>query len=75
MGRPGPGVDSPGPGTAQSWRAAPVTGRVRARHLGRRTARTRVFRHPAPGLLRYEHHRLAPADHPDLHLVVYVPVG
>ncbi|GAB2831213.1 helix-turn-helix transcriptional regulator [Actinocorallia aurea] len=36
-------------------------------------SRERLFRHPERGLLRFEHHRLAPADHPDLHLVVYLP--
>ncbi|MFD7132870.1 hypothetical protein [Streptomyces sp. NPDC059894] len=35
------------------------------------TSRPRVFHHPAQGVLRCEHHRLAPADHPDLHVVVY----
>ncbi|WP_416561918.1 helix-turn-helix transcriptional regulator [Nocardia testacea] len=46
----------------------------RSHHIEGFASRTRVFRHPARGLLRYEHHRLAPADHPDLHVVVYVPV-
>ncbi|WP_411153425.1 helix-turn-helix transcriptional regulator [Streptomyces sp. A30] len=37
------------------------------------TSRLRVFHHPAHGAVRYEHHRLAPADHPDLHVVIYTP--
>ncbi|MDP8930670.1 MAG: hypothetical protein M3O70_19410 [Actinomycetota bacterium] len=37
-------------------------------------ARERVFHHPLVGELHFEHHRLAPADHPDLHLVIYTPV-
>ncbi|MGW4801580.1 helix-turn-helix transcriptional regulator [Nonomuraea sp. NPDC004297] len=36
-------------------------------------SRLRVFHHPVQGVLRYEHHRLAPADHPDLHVVIYTP--
>jgi len=38
------------------------------------SSRERLFHHPAVGDLRVEHHRLAPSDHPDLHLVVYTPV-
>jgi len=38
------------------------------------TSRERVFTHPAAGTLRFEHHQLAPSDHPDLHLVVYTSV-
>jgi transcriptional regulator with XRE-family HTH domain len=37
------------------------------------TSRERVFRTPA-GTLYFEHHRLAPSDHPDLHLVIYTAV-
>ncbi|MEU9558148.1 helix-turn-helix transcriptional regulator [Streptomyces fumanus] len=37
-------------------------------------SRERVFRHPAAGELRFEHHRLAPADQQDVHLVLYTPV-
>ncbi len=37
-------------------------------------SRERVFHHPVRGDLRFEHHRLAPADHPDLHLVIYTPI-
>jgi transcriptional regulator with XRE-family HTH domain len=37
------------------------------------TSRERAFAHPEAGTLVFEHHRLAPADHPDLNLVVYVP--
>ena len=29
--------------------------------------------HPTAGVLEFEQHRLAPADHPDLHVVAYVP--
>jgi transcriptional regulator with XRE-family HTH domain len=36
-------------------------------------SRRRQFRHPAAGLLEFEQHRLVPADHPDLHLVGYLP--
>ncbi|WP_310739594.1 helix-turn-helix transcriptional regulator [Microbispora sp. H10830] len=42
-------------------------------HIEGFTSRERVFRHPVAGVVRFEHHRLAPADHPDLHLVVYTP--
>ncbi|GAA5069378.1 transcriptional regulator with XRE-family HTH domain [Thermocatellispora tengchongensis] len=38
------------------------------------TSRERVFLHPVAGELRLEHHRLAPSDHPGLHLVVYTPM-
>ena len=38
------------------------------------TSRERLFHHPHVGDLRLEHHRLAPSDHPDLHLVIYTPV-
>lgn len=38
------------------------------------SSRERHFHHPRVGDLRLEHHRLAPSDHPDLHLVVYTPV-
>ncbi|MDQ1292167.1 MAG: Transcriptional regulator [Actinomycetota bacterium] len=37
------------------------------------TSRERVFRTPA-GILHFEHHRLAPSDHPELHLVIYTAV-
>lgn len=37
-------------------------------------SRERLFHHPRVGDLRLEHHRLAPSDHPELHLVVYTPV-
>lgn len=36
------------------------------------TSRLRTFRTPE-GLLEFEHHRLAPADHKDLNLVIYTP--
>lgn len=42
-------------------------------HIEGFTSRTRIFHHPVRGVLRYEHHRLAPADHPDLHVVLYTP--
>ena len=38
------------------------------------TSRERWFHHPLVGDLQLEHHRLAPSDHPDLHVVVYTPV-
>ncbi|MEU7456685.1 hypothetical protein [Streptosporangium roseum] len=38
-------------------------------------SRLRLFHHPAQGVLRYEHHRPAPADHPDLHVVIYTPAA
>jgi transcriptional regulator with XRE-family HTH domain len=37
-------------------------------------SRERLFHHPRVGDLCLEHHRLAPSDHPDLHLVIYTPV-
>jgi len=36
-------------------------------------SRERVFRTPV-GTLHFEHHRLSPCDHPDLHLVVYTAI-
>lgn len=36
-------------------------------------SRERLFRHPAGGVLRLEHHQLSPGDRPDLNLVVYTP--
>ncbi|HOZ56633.1 MAG TPA: helix-turn-helix transcriptional regulator [Nakamurella multipartita] len=36
-------------------------------------SRRRQFRHPEAGLLEFEHHRLVPSDHPDLHLIAYLP--
>ncbi len=39
------------------------------------TSRRRLFVHPEAGILEFEHHRLVPSDHPDLHLVAYVPVA
>jgi len=35
------------------------------------TSRERRFHHPGVGELLLEHHRLAPSDNPDLHVVVY----
>jgi transcriptional regulator with XRE-family HTH domain len=37
-------------------------------------SRERLFCHPTVGDLHLEHHRLAPSDDPDLHLVIYTPV-
>jgi transcriptional regulator with XRE-family HTH domain len=42
--------------------------------IQRFSSRERLFHHPRVGDLRLEHHRLAPSDHPDLHLVIYTPV-
>ncbi|MFJ8649941.1 helix-turn-helix transcriptional regulator [Streptomyces sp. NPDC093546] len=36
-------------------------------------SRLRTFDHPTAGPRHFEHHRLSPADHPDLHVVVYTP--
>ena len=41
--------------------------------IRRFSSRERVFRHPEVGILTFEHHRLIPADLPDLHIVVYLP--
>jgi transcriptional regulator with XRE-family HTH domain len=38
------------------------------------TTRQRTFHHPVVGNLHLEQHRLAPSDHPHLHLVIYTPV-
>lgn len=38
-------------------------------------SRRRTFRHADGGLLTFEHHRLVPSEAPDLHVVLYVPVG
>lgn len=38
------------------------------------TSRERRFHHPVAGDLHFEHHRLAPSDHPELHLVIYTPL-
>ncbi len=38
------------------------------------TSRERWLDHPEVGALRLEHHRLAPSDCPDLHVVIYTPV-
>jgi transcriptional regulator with XRE-family HTH domain len=37
------------------------------------TSRRRRFVHPTAGVLDFEQHRLVPSDHPDLHIVAYVP--
>lgn len=38
-------------------------------------SRARQFRHPEVGELVFEHHRLVPSDHPELHLVIYTPLA
>jgi transcriptional regulator with XRE-family HTH domain len=38
------------------------------------TSRERWFHHPLVGDLQLEHHRLAPSDQPDLHVIIYTPV-
>ncbi|WP_337059735.1 helix-turn-helix transcriptional regulator [Kineococcus sp. G2] len=38
------------------------------------TSRERLFHHPDAGDLRFEHHQLTPADHPDLQVVIYTPI-
>ncbi|MFI6395506.1 helix-turn-helix transcriptional regulator [Nonomuraea sp. NPDC050547] len=42
-------------------------------HIEGFASRMRVFDHPITGVRHFEHHRLAPADHPDLHVVIYTP--
>ncbi|CAM5606332.1 hypothetical protein GCM10010329_16860 [Streptomyces spiroverticillatus] len=42
-------------------------------HIEGFTSRLRAFDHPTSGPRYFEHHRLAPADHPDLYVVVYTP--
>jgi hypothetical protein len=44
-----------------------------SRHPGIHVTRATVS-HSRVGDLRLEHHRLAPSDHPELHLVIYTPV-
>lgn len=39
------------------------------------TSRPREFRHPEVGDLRFHHHKLSLADHPELRLIVYTPAG
>ncbi|MGH3916179.1 MAG: hypothetical protein ACRDTC_22650, partial [Pseudonocardiaceae bacterium] len=50
---------------AAGWSAHPVEGFA---------SRQRTFRTPA-GELTFEHHRLAPADFKDLHIVIYTPAA
>jgi transcriptional regulator with XRE-family HTH domain len=38
------------------------------------TSRKRLFCHPEVGDLRMEQHSMSPADHPELHLVIFTPV-
>ncbi|WP_030265100.1 helix-turn-helix transcriptional regulator [Streptomyces violens] len=56
-------------GTNEGFRAA-----WQDHHIEGFTSRMRVFDHPVAGVQHFEHHRLAPADHPDVHVVVYTPV-
>ncbi|MGH3478488.1 MAG: helix-turn-helix transcriptional regulator [Nocardioidaceae bacterium] len=42
--------------------------------VGGFASRERIFRHPEAGELRFEHHQLTPADHPDLQLIIYAPL-
>ncbi|WP_432524677.1 helix-turn-helix transcriptional regulator [Kineococcus sp. SYSU DK006] len=39
------------------------------------SSRERLFNHPLTGDLLLEHHQLTPADHADLHVVLYTPVA
>lgn len=41
-------------------------------HIERFSSRERRFRHPDVAELVFEHHRLIPSDHPDIHVVIYV---
>lgn len=41
-------------------------------HVERFASRERRFHHPEAGELRFEHHRLAPSDLPDVHVVIYL---
>lgn len=36
-------------------------------------SRQRIFEHPRDGTLRFDHHKLIPADHPELRIIVYTP--
>lgn len=45
------------------------------RTVERFASRRRVFVHPLLGELVFEHNRLVPSDHPELHLVLYLPVA
>jgi hypothetical protein len=38
------------------------------------TSRERLFFHPDVGDLQMEQHSLTPADHPEMHLVIFTPV-
>jgi hypothetical protein len=55
-------------GTSEAFREA-----WQDHHIEGFTSRIRVFDHPIAGVRHFEHHRLAPADHPDLYVVVYTP--
>ncbi|KUL39366.1 transcriptional regulator [Streptomyces sp. NRRL F-4489] len=54
--------------TSEAFRAA-----WRDHHIEGFTSRMRVFDHPVRGVRYFEHHRLAPADHPEVQVVVYTP--
>lgn len=41
--------------------------------VGTFSSAERRFEHPTVGELRFEYHRLAPSDAPELHLIVYLP--
>jgi transcriptional regulator with XRE-family HTH domain len=43
-------------------------------HIQALTSRKRLFRHPVVGELQMEQHSLTPADHPEMHLVIFTPV-
>jgi transcriptional regulator with XRE-family HTH domain len=43
-------------------------------HIQALTSRERLFRHPVVGELHMEQHSLTPADHPEMHLVIFTPV-
>ena len=38
-------------------------------------SRQRHFDHPTEGRLTFDHHKLLPADHPDLRIIVYTPAN
>lgn len=42
--------------------------------VGRFSSRERRFHHPTAGTLAFEHHRLAPSDVPNMHIVIYFPL-
>ncbi|MBV5246052.1 helix-turn-helix transcriptional regulator [Mycolicibacterium sp. PAM1] len=58
-------LSSESPHFAAAWQATSIE---------RFTSRERLFRHPAAGELRLEHHQVAPVDVPDIQIVAYLPV-